>query len=122
MVKMRSDLLLLLSLVPKENLKFCTMEATLKPDDRWEMPFTNNHKIRFENLTEIQTYIQDTTNKDVRILSINIVYSNKIYIYYDVLCAKLKIYNSSEMIDLKTLRDAGLLGGENLIQYFEIVF
>jgi hypothetical protein len=119
---MRPELLLLLSLVPEENLKFCLMEATLKPDNRWEMPFTNNHKIRFENLTEIQTYIRDTSNNDVRILSINIVYSKKIYIYYDVLCAKIKIYNSSEMIELKTLRDAGLLGGGKLIEYFEIVF
>lgn len=119
---MKSNLIRLLSLLPEENLKFCTMEATLKPDDRWEMPFTNNHKIRFENLTDIQTYIQDTTNKDVRILSIIIVYNNKVYIYYDVLCAKLKISNSSEMIDLKTLRDADLLGGGKLIEYFEIVF
>lgn len=119
---MGSTLLTFLDLVPEKALDFLILEVNLRSDIRWETPFTNHHKMRFDTKDEIQKFLTAPINSDVRVLSLTSKYTDKSFIYYDIIAQKVKIYNSVELMNPKILSEKGLLGPDSYITYFEIVF
>ena len=116
------NLLKYIDLLPKESLKFLILDATPKPDERWESPWSNNTKIRFTSFEELRGYVNQCFKDDLRIMSLHAVYTDNTFIYLDVLIPKVKVFNTAEKMTSQKLAEAGLLGQDGFIQYYELVF
>ena len=111
-----------IDLLPQDSLKFLLLDATPRPEDRWEAPWVNNSVIRFESVKELRTYVQKCIRDDLRIKSLNAVYKNKSFIHYDIMIPKVKVFNILDGFTPKILYDQGLLGAGKQIEIFELVF
>ena len=117
------DLLSYLNYIPDSPLQECVLELILKSEDPWEAPFANNNtKLRFESLKDLRTYIQYMTTSQTRILSLNIVYSDKTWVYFDVLLSKLKLGYSFDKFQFPKLLSSGLVGNGKFIEDIQILF
>ncbi len=111
-----------IDLLPKDALKFLVLDATPRPEDRWEAPWVNNTKIRFDSVKDLKTYIHKAIQDDMRIMSLNAVYEDKSFIHFDILIPKVKVFKIVDGFSPKMLYDEGLLGPGKQIEMFELVF
>jgi hypothetical protein len=117
----QTNIITFIDILPKESLKYLLLDATPKPEERCEAPWTNNTKIRFSSFVDLREYLNLCFAKEMRIMSLHTVYEDKSFIYLDVLIPKVKVFNSMKMTP-ETLAAAGLLGPNGFVQYYELVF
>ncbi len=111
-----------IDLLPQESLKFLVLDATPKPEERCEAPYSNNTKIRFDSVSDLREYAKMCIQEDMRIMSLHAVYQDKTFIHLDILIPRVKVFNRVNDMTPQKLFEEGLLGPSGLIHMYELVF